>query len=396
VTVTDPGSRVDDTPAVKQPEHPTRPEPPARGGRLAVLDGLRFLAVLLVVLYHYVAFGSDWGRPRADVFPVLYLPASYGWLGVQLFFLISGFVICLSCWGRSLSDFFTSRVVRLFPAYWFAVAATTLVVAVVPGATAPRSWSDVLTNLTMLEYPFGAPYVDGVYWSLWAEARFYLIFAVVVWLGLSYRKVLAFCFLWAAAGVLAYGLPGVPLLQALAMPEYCWFFIGGMAFHLMRRFGPDLLLWLLVGFSFLAGCRASEPTYRFVAANSAYALPEWGMTAVLAVFYLLMAGVALDWFRRIDWRWLSTAGAVTYPLYLLHEYIGWEAIEKLRYDVNPWVLAGSLLVLMLAGSWAVNRYVEQPLSRWMKGQLRRSFERMRAVDREAAPLRPGSDVGARR
>ncbi|GAA5003707.1 hypothetical protein GCM10025734_41260 [Kitasatospora paranensis] len=178
------------------------------GGRLQVLDGLRFVAVLMVVLYHYVAYGSDWGRSRAELFPVLYRPAAYGWLGVQLFFLISGFVICLSCWGRSLSDFLTSRVVRLFPAYWFAVLLTTTVVALIPGGTRPRPGRDILTNLTMMEYPFGAPYVDGVYWSLWVEGRFYLIFAVVVAFGLTYRRVLAFCLLWAAAGVLATAAPG--------------------------------------------------------------------------------------------------------------------------------------------------------------------------------------------
>ncbi|MDH6124555.1 acyltransferase [Kitasatospora sp. GP82] len=357
-----------------------RESPPRTTQRIAALDGLRFLAVLMVVLYHYVAYGSGWGRPRSHVFPILYMPASYGWLGVQLFFLISGFVICLSCWGRSLSDFLTSRVVRLFPAYWLAVGLTTLMLALLPGSEQPRKWQDVLTNLTMLQNPLGVPYVDGVYWSLWAEARFYLIFAIVVWGGLTYRRVLAFCLIWSGAGVLSYGLPDVHLLQMLAMPEYCWFFIGGMAFYLMWRFGQDLLLWLLVGFSLLAGIRASWPTYQSVQANSAYDLPDWVVAAVIAAFYLLMAGVALGWFRRIDWRWLGTAGAVTYPLYLLHEYIGWKLIENLRYTIDPWLLLGALLLVMTAVSWLVNRYIERPLSRSMKVQLRKSFERMRAID----------------
>ncbi|WP_405012608.1 acyltransferase family protein [Kitasatospora sp. NBC_01539] len=358
---------------------PVAAPPAARapGGRLPVLDGLRFVAVLLVVVYHYVAFGSDWGRPRGEIFPVLYRPAAYGWMGVQLFFLISGFVICLSCWGRSTSDFLSSRVVRLFPAYWFGVLATTAVVAAVPGGTEPRALRDVLTNLTMMEYPFGAPYVDGVYWSLWVEGRFYLIFAVVVALGLTYRRVLAFCLLWAAAGVLAEAAPGEQLLQVLAMPEYCWFFIGGLAYYLMRRFGPNLMLWLLVGFTFLAGCRAVLPTYRFVAAQAGYPVPEWGLVAVLAVFYLLMAGVALDWFRGVDWRWLPTAGAVTYPLYLLHEYIGWEMITRFGHRVDPWLLAGGLLVAMIGASWLVHRYVERPAARWMKPRLAASFAEVR-------------------
>ncbi|WP_441245196.1 acyltransferase family protein [Kitasatospora sp. McL0602] len=355
--------------------------------RLVVLDGLRLLAVLMVVAYHYVAFGSEWGVPRGEAFPGLYRPAAYGWLGVPLFFLISGFVICLSCWGRSLSEFFTSRVVRLFPAYWFGVAATTAVVAAVPGGTGPRRWQDVLTNLTMLEYPLGAPYVDGVYWSLWVEARFYLLFAVVVWLGVSYRRVLAFCLLWSVAGVVATALPGVAWLQLVAMPEHCWFFVGGLAFHLMWRSGPDLLLWLLVGFSFLAGCRGVRPTYRFAAAHAEAPLPEWGVVVLLAVCYLLMAGVALGWFRRVRGRWLTAAGAVTYPLYLLHQYIGWEVIVAFRGRVAPWVLAVGLVVVLTAVSWLVQRYVERPVGRWMKGRLRAALAKG-ALPEEQADRQP--------
>ncbi|MGE7438389.1 acyltransferase family protein [Kitasatospora sp. NPDC001175] len=358
------------------------PKTPSRGGRLAALDGLRFVAALMVVTYHYVAYGSDWGRPRAEVFPVLHLPASYGWLGVQLFFLISGFVICLSGWGRSVSDFFTSRVIRLFPAYWLAVLVTTVALVLIPGGS-PRSWQDVLTNLTMFEHPFGAPYVDAVYWSLWVEARFYLIFALVVWRGLTYRRVLTFCMVWSAAGVLTYALSNEAWLQVLVMPEHCWFFIGGMAFYLMRRFGPDLLLWLLVGFSYLAGLRTVQPTFQFVQKNTDYHLPGPAVAVVLAACYLLMAGVALGWFDRIDWRWLTTAGAVTYPLYLLHEYIGWAVIDQLRFRVNPWLLAGGLLVVMIAASWLVHRFVERPVSRWMKRHLRNSFARVRAADEPA-------------
>ncbi|MER5639377.1 acyltransferase [Kitasatospora sp. NPDC002227] len=371
--------------------------------RLVALDGLRFLAVLMVVAYHYVAYGSDWARPRGEIFPGVYVPAAYGWLGVQLFFLISGFVICLSCWGRSLGDFFTSRVVRLFPAYWFGVLLTTAVLWAVPGGTAPRRWQDVLTNLTMAEYPLGVPYVDGVYWSLWVEARFYLLFAVVVWLGVTYRRVVAFCLLWLVAGVVAWGLPGVPLLQLVVMPEYCWFFVAGLAFFLIWRFGPDLLLWLLVGFSFLAGCRATEPTYRFVAGQAEAQLPQWVVVALLAVFYLLMTGVALGWFRRIGWRWLTTAGAVTYPLYLLHEELGWEAIFVFRASVPPWLLVLGLVVAVTGLSWLVHRWVERPASAWLKVRLRASFARLRepvappaVVPAQEPPVGVGPGVGGRR
>lgn len=99
--------------------------------------------------------------------------------------------------GALPSEFFTSRVVRLFPAYWFAVIATTAVVTLVPGGIVRRRWSDVLVNLTMLQQPLGVPHVDGVYWTLAAELNFYLLFMLVVWRGVTYRSVLVFSLVWA-------------------------------------------------------------------------------------------------------------------------------------------------------------------------------------------------------
>ena len=68
---------------------------------------------LMVVVFHLVSNPSRiWGKPPQEVFGALYDVFHYGWLGVDLFFLISGFVICMSAWGRSLGQFFVSRVVR--------------------------------------------------------------------------------------------------------------------------------------------------------------------------------------------------------------------------------------------------------------------------------------------
>lgn len=92
------------------------------------LDLLRFLAALAVVLYHYTfrAYNSD------NLSPVRYEELGqltrYGYLGVQLFFMISGYVILLSMQGKTVRQFLIARMQRLFPAFWVACTLTFLVV----------------------------------------------------------------------------------------------------------------------------------------------------------------------------------------------------------------------------------------------------------------------------
>ena len=217
--------------------------------RLRALDALRLLAALSVGVYHYLAFeGAEdaWAQAPASVFPHWTGIAAYGWLGVEIFFVISGLVICMSCWGRTLGDFFRSRVVRLYPAYWAAVLLTYIVVTLTPAIAKGIPLSTVLVNLTMLQDPIGVDRVDGVYWTLWAEMRFYLLFALVVWRGLTFRRVVAFSMIWTVTAAIA-RTAGSDLLFMIAMPKYAHYFLVGIGLYLIHRFGHNLMSWLIVG-----------------------------------------------------------------------------------------------------------------------------------------------------
>lgn len=186
------------------------PQSPRRRPRLYAIDGIRLMAALMVALHHYAGtrrvdqpHNLVWDRPVSDIMPTVYRFAAYGWIGVEIFFVISGFVICMSCWGRSPRQFFVSRVIRLYPAYWFATAFTTAVLVALPGVWDRLRLRDVLLNLTMLQTGSGVRNVDGVYWTLWSELRFYLLFLAVVATGLTYRKVVVFCCVWGTAAMLA-------------------------------------------------------------------------------------------------------------------------------------------------------------------------------------------------
>jgi peptidoglycan/LPS O-acetylase OafA/YrhL len=358
--------------------------PSAAGGaqrkpRLYVIDALRLVAALMVALHHYIGTyranqpdNQIWDRPVSEIFPSLFPVATYGWIGVEFFFVISGFVICMSSWGRRARDFFVSRVIRLYPAYWFAVLFTTAVLTLWPAEFTAIPSSKVILNLSMLQQGEGAPAVDGVYWTLWSELRFYVIFMLVVATGLTYRKVVMFCCVWGALAAVAHN-SGIPLLVTVVNPDAAWFFIAGLALYLMHRFGQDLLLWGILGLAWVMSQN------QLLTRISVEKVSSWSGSLILyTLFLLLMVGIALGLTDRIQWKWLATAGSLTYPFYLLHYGVGTTLIHHLHDHIDARLLVPAVIVAMLALSWLVHRFVEAPLARKLKQGLTSAFSRLDA------------------
>ncbi|MFF0225224.1 acyltransferase family protein [Streptomyces sp. NPDC004629] len=344
--------------------------------RLYVVDGIRLVAALMVVVHHYAGTkradqpgNAIWDRPVSDLMPTVFRFASFGWIGVEIFFVISGFVICMSCWGRTPRQFFVSRVIRLYPAYWFGVVFTTGVLVALPGVWDRLAMRDVLFNLTMLQAGSGVPNVDPVYWTLWSELRFYLLFLVVVAMGLTYRRVVVFCCVWGAAAMLA-PVAKLPLLNLVADPSGAWYFIAGLALYLMHRFGQDLMLWGILAMAWLMGQRELGMRVEYEGVSS------WrGAVLIFTVFMLVMVAVALGLTDRIRWKWLVTAGFLTYPLYLMHYVAGTTLIHRLRDTMDVRLVVAVVIAAFLALSWLVHRFVERPVARTLKSGLDASFAR---------------------
>ncbi len=161
-----------------------RDNPPARAhGTIVGLDVLRLCAALFVVFYHIFFF--SWVEQRGDGgigdaiglrvrFPAAVPYCSWGWIGVDLFFVISGFVITMSAKGKRPVDFAIGRFSRLYPALLFFALFTFCIVL---GAHILPARLAVLALLrTLVLFPKG-PWIDGVIWTLTIEAIFYgLIF----------------------------------------------------------------------------------------------------------------------------------------------------------------------------------------------------------------------------
>lgn len=379
-------ARVPDPEPVSGPE--SLPAPPKdsapKHDRMRALDGLRIVAALMVCFYHYAGrsgqITTSWGQSPKELFPDLSALAIYGCLGVQFFFVISGFVICMSSWGRSLGDFFRSRVSRLYPAYWAAIAIITTAAVILPSVIEPLRLNEVLVNLTMLQQPMGVHRVLGVCWTLWVEARFYLLFALfVVWKGVTYRRVVIFCCLWTVAVALAQ-VADTPLTTEIVMPEHAPFFIGGLALYLIHRYGSDLLLWGIVATSWLLGQRAAtaalwnpETVYPF------HERSPYVILLIVTIAFAAVAAVALGWLRWANWRWLTFAGALTYPFYLVHEHLGWFTISVLHrhFGLEPRLTFVATILLMLTLAWLIHKLVEKPFGPRLKRTMKKQADRVR-------------------
>lgn len=361
-------------------ERVATPEAPHRPPRLTLLDGLRFLAALAVVGYHFTAIKTPvWGTPTIAAFPELHRVTRYGYLGVDLFFFISGFVILMTAWGRELPAYVGSRVARLFPGYWAGVLLTgglLLAVSNVSGkdVTIPQ----VITNLTMLHEPNGVNHVDGVYWTLWVEMRFYLLVGVLMLVGLTRQRVLAFATLWPVVAALA-ATTEQAFLSELLIAQWAPYFAAGMLLYLVHREGWSPLLGGLVGLQVvLAMTKAADYAHIIHRKTGGEAKSLVAMAVVLLCF-AAVALVTTTRLQHVRWRLATTLGLLTYPLYLVHEYWGLFVISKLSGSLPRLVVLLAAVLFVLGVAWLVNRVVERPLAplmrRWVTQGLRAPAER---------------------
>ena len=344
------------------------PSPRATAPRLRALDGLRLVAAFAVVVYHFTARKSSaWDRPVSDVWPHFGGFSQYGYLGVNLFFLISGFVILMTAWGRSLDNYAISRITRLFPAYWASVALTTALLFLWPSGKDVSPWQ-AIANLTMFQSAYGIDHVDGVYWTLWTELRFYLLMGVFLLVGINRRRLIAVCALWPMLAALAANMDQA-LIANILVYDYAPYFAAGMGLYLIYKDGHTILSWGLV---VLNWCLALTPAAKYSGGLMRLTGRAPSVEITLLVVTLSFVAVAVcgsRWATRIQWKWLSVAGALTYPLYLTHEYWGFWIISSTHQYVGDHLA----LIIALSGtgmiSWLIHRWVERPLGPALRGWL---------------------------
>jgi peptidoglycan/LPS O-acetylase OafA/YrhL len=346
--------------------------------RLPALDGLRFVAAAMVVLFHYTFRGAAGATYLTVTYPALDGITRYGSTGVNLFFVISGFVILMTVdagKGRP-GHFVASRISRLYPAFW-AAATLTFLICSIAGATFAVSAKDYVLNLGMFPSWLRASYVDGAYWTLEAELAFYLL--IVGYLLFLQRRVRIE---WVLLAWLIVILPFAPNdfgpdhLRALIMTDTGPFFIAGCLFYRIWRDGwSRFRIGLLLGAWGLAVVVAIRGA---ADATISFGTPFSGpiSAAVASLGFVCFGALILRpaWFRfggaRATW-----IGALTYPIYLVHQNIGYVVIAAIAPLLGSW---GALVVAIgvaLGLAYSIHRLVElrynRRFRRWLEPPLTR-------------------------
>lgn len=363
-------------------------------GRLYAIDGLRFLAALGVVLYHFTGRQTQvWGADPGEVFPVVGRVTMYFTLAPELFFVVSGFVILWTAWGRSVPQVVASRLARVYPAYWAALALTATLLLVIWPEGKRITLGEVAVNATLLQEAFGVRNVDGAYWTLWTELRFYLLMTVFVAIGITRRRVLAFAALWPVAAA-AVDAATSGFWPTLLISRFAPYFAGGMLLFLIYRHGHARLPWLLLaGNVALALATSVSPQVETLREYTAFE-PDAVLVAVVVVgCFGAVALAALSPLRRLGWRGLATLGAITYPLYLLHQFWGWWVIDQLHDVVPPLLTVAAAIGVGLVLALAVHHLVELPTNRPVRRAIEAALTRAASALRDAADRARGQGAG---
>lgn len=367
---------------------PSAAEIETERNRVGFVDGLRGVAILLVLGYHYFCRWAARGYyPYGDMladFPVF----AYGHHGVDLFFVISGFVIAMTLERTGgFLEFAVKRMARLWPAM---ILCSTLTYAFLLWQPLyfPQSPKNFLSSWTFLSGSvvwsrlipgLNSGWIDGAYWSLFVEVRFYFLAALCYYLGRT-----AF-WRWfpilATIAAIAYWLANLLHYPAVARnigdvtiaPYLPWFVLGLSMYcrwKAERRAANFSLALALVSMILIAAADGAPPT---------------SLAAFLLIAAIFLGCLRYEAVNRIfSGVWLTAIGICSYSLYLLHQNIGVTLISLIASALSlnkyaalavPFVVA--LAAIMLAS--VIYRYWEHPMNRKIVASYRQHLESRRRM-----------------
>jgi peptidoglycan/LPS O-acetylase OafA/YrhL len=348
--------------------------------RYVFIDGLRGIAAMMVVFDHLVLC-TVMSPALGLILPgVVGLSCAYGRHGVQIFFVISGFVIAHSLrhiepTGRAIGNFILRRQLRLDPPYWFALVMVLIIAAVesrIPSLAARETYGPrtILVNMAYLQYATQATQMLAVAWTLCLEIQFYLVFILILGATRLVSGEVTRAKTPLVATLLVFGLGLVSLAfstnqevdQRFFLGFWSYFACGVLCYWALRGRLHSSVFWAFIGANIAAMVwHHHNPAHAQVVFDSE-------LTCVLissTLFLVGNAGHLTDWLGDPV---LGYLGRISYSLYLVHFPI-LTLVMQVGYKVtgkNPWAGLAWLLVALacsIAGGHIVHTLIEGPSMR---------------------------------
>ena len=357
-----------------------------RKRQIVGLDLTRAAAALFVVLFHLGIWA--WVEPGLRHAPVVAgrwsTPLlSAGWVGVEIFFVLSGFVIAYSTEGATPVRFLRHRFRRLFP--------TALICATITGVfrmVVAYTWRETSVEWlrSIIFFPVG-PWVDGTYWTLPVEVSFYLLFLLMLfWSRARHLPAVMAGVALISTGVcllLLYAPSWAPL-PVLAFLASCWFrphackllmyvsfFALGVFLYLGLLRGFTIFRGLIILLSF-TGCVVEilwreqgliVPSQRH--GYSLYPLALWGVAVLLMIASVHWNAAVQDYVGQASCSMARKIGLTTYPLYLLHANMGEWLMHGLSYRIGY----GLSICLVTCSMAFLAAFVALAMEPWLQQRL---------------------------
>lgn len=346
------------------------------------LDLFRFLAAAAVLSLHLIFMIGIHGRVANEVtggrigFPEFGALPSYGWIGVQIFFVISGFVISMSAHGATSKKFLIGRILRLAPVAWICATAT-LVILVVSGIGSNEE--NLIRWLKSIFFSPIGEYIDHSYWTLGVEISFYsVVFAFVALRKFDmFPKFMIVVAIASAAfnvASLHFGFLKSPdRVTELLLLRYGVFFALGVGFYRFKQSGWDVVTTSLVIIGSLGSLFQIAWNLAFYDKQIDTLVLTGLLTFWLTLVVLLFISVAYNSEIIGKTKMLAglmrTLGLITYPLYLIHQVVG-ALLIAMFIDIGFNKYAALLFGIAFVGllSWAVVKiepYIRRRLDPWL-------------------------------
>lgn len=359
-------------------------------------DLLRLAAIMLVLIFHRGFWG--WASPDSVTvvnyghgtdFPYASSLTHFGWVGVNIFFVLSGFLITDSAQGASAASFLKSRLVRLLPG--FLICMTLAFLFLLAWGKIPEYSAVFLYITTILLLPFG-PWIDGVLWTLSVEVAFY---ALVFWI-LKKGKLHRFMPLITCIGLISSlfwlifvsvtslniaspengklltTLAGSQFLQLLLIQNGCMFAFGAYVWFISSQ--KAKLKDYLIAIALSAGCLLAiygesnmKAAHAGVALNPLTPICVWVAAMACLVIFIRYNKSLSSSLKALPMRNL---GQATFLFYLLHENIGVLTFQGLiTIGVPLWPALAINGILILAIGYILMLVAERPLQKRLKAYM---------------------------